>query len=91
MQVIHTPVKLSYVASEIPYGECCTFPRYENNKLCMHVKANQTNVQISTLVPSANRARMLDLATGTFYLVDPCEPCIPVSAVVRPMVANETF
>jgi len=68
---------------ELPYGECCTLPKYDNNMLLMRVKTNQRDVMITIKGSTGkSKCKMLDLETGEFHLVNPWEPVKPVDTTV---------
>jgi len=65
---------------DIAYGELCTFPRYGHNMVCMRVKTHQKLVSIMIGPDQGfgkSYSKVLDMATGVFYLVPPWEACKP--------------
>jgi len=67
---------------DLPYGECCTFPKFNNNMLCMRLQTNQENVTIVINSGNNKLCKMLELETGTIRLVSPWTECIPRDAKV---------
>ena len=94
VQVINSRSKNSVgpVARNILYGECCTFPKYGNNMVCMRLRTKQRDVTIvSNPGKSGRTARFLDLGTGLIYLVAHDEPALPTGVVVSIVDPVEKF
>ena len=79
MQVEKFKIIQKPVLKDLPYGECCTFPTFGNNMICMRIKTDQPNVKIVMKSEgSKSKCKMMNIADGYFHLVDPWEPCIPI-------------